>query len=110
MHSLPPVSTASDHAEKLTLLRFLITPSTPLTPPPHTPTVHIEPPRCNQPGEDQVEVWRDIAAVLREALLQLEAKALPNPNQVRAGSRTAAAPAASACSTLLAACRLAQAV
>ncbi|GBG00037.1 phosphate acyltransferase [Raphidocelis subcapitata] len=38
--------------------------------------------RCNQPGEEQTEVWRDIAAVLREALLQLEARAPPNPNQL----------------------------
>lgn len=39
--------------------------------------------RCNHPGENQQEVWRDIAAVLREALLQLEQRAPPNPNQVR---------------------------
>ncbi|KAI8468805.1 MAG: hypothetical protein J3K34DRAFT_522623 [Monoraphidium minutum] len=38
--------------------------------------------RCNRPGEDQPEVWRDIAAALREALLVLEARAPPNPNQL----------------------------
>jgi len=38
--------------------------------------------RCNQEGEDQQEVWRDIAAVLRESLLALEARAPPNPNQL----------------------------
>lgn len=41
--------------------------------------------RCNQAGVDQQEVWRDIAAALRDALLQLEKRAPPNPNQVGSG-------------------------
>jgi hypothetical protein len=42
--------------------------------------------RCNHAGEDQQEVWRDIAAVLRESLLQLERQSPPNPNQVELAS------------------------
>ena len=55
-------------------------------PPPHPIPLHTLHAahflRCNQPGVNQEEVWRDIAAVLREALLQLEERAPPNPNQV----------------------------
>lgn len=39
--------------------------------------------RCNQPGEDQHEVWRDIAAVLRESLVRLEGRAPQNQNQLQ---------------------------
>eukprot|EP00878_Enallax_costatus_P027630 GHUV01029767.1.p2 GENE.GHUV01029767.1~~GHUV01029767.1.p2 ORF type:complete len:197 (+),score=63.15 GHUV01029767.1:595-1185(+) len=38
--------------------------------------------RCNQRGHDQQQVWRDIAAALRDAVLQLEPQVPPNPNQV----------------------------
>eukprot|EP00877_Chromochloris_zofingiensis_P009947 jgi/Chrzof1/5205/Cz15g16090.t1 len=38
--------------------------------------------RCNQPGQDQQQVWRDIAAAMRDALQDLEPKVPPNPNQM----------------------------
>ncbi|KAF6249537.1 hypothetical protein COO60DRAFT_950041 [Scenedesmus sp. NREL 46B-D3] len=56
----------------------------------HTVTVAVGQPldlghitcRCNQPDEDQQQVWRDIAAAMQHAVQQLEPQVPPNPNQV----------------------------
>lgn len=37
--------------------------------------------RCNQPGEDQEKVWRDISLAMHVALKALEARSPPNRNQ-----------------------------
>lgn len=37
--------------------------------------------RCNAPGADQRAVWSELTARVRGAVLELEKRAPPNPNQ-----------------------------
>lgn len=39
--------------------------------------------RCNQPGEDQTKVWKDIAAKMQAAMQQLEQRSPPNADQLK---------------------------
>lgn len=57
--------------------------------PGHTPTPPPSPPwccRCNQAGEDQRAVWRDITHRIGESLRELERSAPPNRDQVKGGA------------------------